>query len=413
MQTSTRSTANLEVIGPQNQIKPLAAVNNAPFEQTFRITVSLPHGQLYVARIGAKTKLSELLDMISTNKLLDPNKFEFRHPSKCILTDSSLVSVFETLYLLTADGEQVYDLSCTIGEVGLNEIKLVPKHLRSSIKEKTTIKYRSHNELRLAVRPHTMSSVSPYSSTNSLNSSDSSGFVSHPRSGIPAAPNRKKRAAPRPPSQNSIPENDEKSVPAKTQNGVANNDDNVFKKPLLRQDFHVSSPNLTSNNVSLQSSTSNGSNKDTSISSSFNQKYDETNYKKSLLNRPLSMQCNGSNSVDDQQSLSTSTNSNSSRNHSRTSSETSDITNNNGPEPAQRKKIPTRKFAEIAILRKFRFEQCTFLFDSQKEGANAAAKNHISHYNRPTKHFFTKFERRTNGIRSNEWRVWRVINRFV
>lgn len=75
-------TSNLEVIGPQNQIKPLAAVNNAPFEQTFRITVSLPHGQLYVARIGAKTKLSDLLDMISTNKLLDPNKFEFRHPSK-------------------------------------------------------------------------------------------------------------------------------------------------------------------------------------------------------------------------------------------------------------------------------------------------------------------------------------------
>lgn len=82
VQTLTRSTTNLDVIGPQNQIKPLPTVHNAPFEQTFRITVSLPHGQLYVARIGAKTKLSELLDMISTNKLLDPNKFEFRHPSK-------------------------------------------------------------------------------------------------------------------------------------------------------------------------------------------------------------------------------------------------------------------------------------------------------------------------------------------
>lgn len=82
VQTLTRSTTNLEVIGPQNQIKPLTAVHNAPFEQTFRITVSLPHGQLYVARIGAKTKLSELLDMIATNKLLDPNKFDFQHPSK-------------------------------------------------------------------------------------------------------------------------------------------------------------------------------------------------------------------------------------------------------------------------------------------------------------------------------------------
>lgn len=252
------------------------------------------------------------------------------------------------------DEEQVYDLSCTIGEVGLNEIKLVPKYLSSSIKEKTTIKYRSHNELRLAVRPHTMSSVSPYSSTNSLNSSDSSGFVSHSRSGIPAAPNRKKRAAPRPPSQNSIPEKDEKIVP-KTQNSGANNDDNVFKKPLLRQDFHVSSPNLTSNNVlTLQSSTSsNGSSINTSISNSFNRKYDETNYKKSLLNRPLSMQCNESNPVDDQhQSLSISTNSNSSRNHSRTSSETSDITNNNAPEPAQRKKVPTRKSIKKVLLQK-------------------------------------------------------------
>lgn len=256
----------------------------------------------------------------------------------------------EIWFILTADGEQVYELSCTIGEVGLNEIKLVPKYLSSSIKERTTVKYRSHNELRPAVRPHTMSSVSPYSSTNSLNSSDSSGFVSHSRSGIPAAPNRKKRAAPRPPSQNSIPEKDERIVP-KTQNGgAANNDDNVFKKPLLRQDFHVSSPNLTSNIVSLQTSTtSNGASTNTSISSSFNQKYDETNYKKSLLNRPLSMQCNESNSVDDQQSLSISTNSNSSRNHSRTSSETSDITNNNGPEPAQRKKVPTRKSIEIAL----------------------------------------------------------------
>lgn len=259
----------------------------------------------------------------------------------------------------------MYDLSCTIGEVGLNEIKLVPKHLSSSIKENTTVKYRSHNELRPAVRPHTMSSVSPYSSTNSLNSSDSSGFVSHSRSGIPAAPNRKKRAAPRPPSQNSIPEKDEKAVP-KIQNVGANNDDNVFKKPLLRQDFHVSSPNLTSNNVSLQlSSAGNGSNTNTSTRNSFNRKYDETNYKKSLLNRPLSMQCNGSNSVDDHQSLSVSTNSNSSRNHSRTSSETSDITNNNGPEPAQRKKIPTRKSIEIA-------------FPPQKK--NYSAVDYVNHF---------------------------------
>lgn len=332
-------------------------------------------------------------------------------------------SLCEFWYHLTADGEQVYNLSCTIGEVGLNEIKLEPKHLSSSNKETTTVKYRSHNEVRPAVRPHTMSSVSPYSSTNSLNSSDSCGFVSHSRSGIPAAPNRKKRAAPRPPSQNSIPEKDEKTV-SKTQNdGAPNNGDNVFKKPLLRQDFHVSSPNLTSNSVLLQSSTTSNdtSTKTSIISNSFNQKYDETNYKKSLLNRPLSMQCNESNSVDDQQSLPTSTNSNSSRNHSRTSSETSDITNNNGPEPAQRKKVPTRKSIKIApppptkktIPLMYQNYICISFFISQKEGANTATKNHISHYHRPVQNIFTELKRRTNGIRSNERRVRQIIHRFI
>lgn len=74
----------MEELSPQNKITPLAAVHNAPFEQTFRVTVYLPLGQLYVARIGAKTKLSELLDTICLNKLLDPSKFEFRHPSKSI-----------------------------------------------------------------------------------------------------------------------------------------------------------------------------------------------------------------------------------------------------------------------------------------------------------------------------------------
>lgn len=82
IQTLTRSTTNLEEISPQNKITPLAVIPNAPFEQSFRITVYLPFGQLYVARIGAKTKLSELLKTICMNKSLEPNKFEFQHPGK-------------------------------------------------------------------------------------------------------------------------------------------------------------------------------------------------------------------------------------------------------------------------------------------------------------------------------------------
>lgn len=59
---------------------------------------------------------------------------------------------------------------------------------------------------------------------------------------VPIAPQRKKRTAPRPPSQNSIPENHENSTV----------DSDGFKKPsapmaLPRRQFHMSFPNLSSN----------------------------------------------------------------------------------------------------------------------------------------------------------------------
>lgn len=79
---SVNPLANPDEITPQNKIVPLTTIPNAPFEQTFRITIYLPHGQLYVARIGAKTKLCELLNTICANKSLDSNKFEFKHPSE-------------------------------------------------------------------------------------------------------------------------------------------------------------------------------------------------------------------------------------------------------------------------------------------------------------------------------------------
>lgn len=81
-QTLSRSNTNPDEVSPQNKITPLTTIPNAPFEQTFRITVYLPLGQLYVARIGAKTKLSELLNTICTNKSLDSTKYYFKHPSR-------------------------------------------------------------------------------------------------------------------------------------------------------------------------------------------------------------------------------------------------------------------------------------------------------------------------------------------
>lgn len=55
-------------------------MSNAPFEQTYRITVALPRDQLYVVRVGAKTKLDQILDMTCAAKQLDRDKFHFRHP---------------------------------------------------------------------------------------------------------------------------------------------------------------------------------------------------------------------------------------------------------------------------------------------------------------------------------------------
>lgn len=72
--------SNLDTSSQYNKIVPLAAMNNAPFEQTFRITVALPRDQLYVVRVGAKMKLQQILEMTCTAKQLDPDKYEFRHP---------------------------------------------------------------------------------------------------------------------------------------------------------------------------------------------------------------------------------------------------------------------------------------------------------------------------------------------
>lgn len=220
-------------------------MTNAPFEQTFRITVLLPRDQLYVARIGAKTRLAALMDMICIDKQLDAQKYLFRHPS---------------------DFHQGFELDLTIGEVGLNEIRLVSKKELENLQNNeyrlsTSDIFRLHQK---NIRESSVSSsdlsrtsrvalktTSPYSSTNSLNSMDSSGLSSSSRGGVngnqhhpPVAPMRKKRVAPRPPSQNSIPEKGPLETPKA---------DPIFKEPQLppysKKNFHVSSPNLFSRDL--------------------------------------------------------------------------------------------------------------------------------------------------------------------
>lgn len=135
--------------------------------------------------------------------------------------------------------------------------------MHKNSKADDSVKYRSHfssQESRSMGRPHTMSSMSPYSSTNSLNSSDSLGIVINHRV---TAPGRKKRIAPRPPSQNSIPEDPEKnSTRIDTKNEMqkqvnAIHETGLKRSNLLRQNFYVSSPNLSSNGNIVQKSSSN------------------------------------------------------------------------------------------------------------------------------------------------------------
>ncbi|XP_030566714.1 flocculation protein FLO11 [Drosophila novamexicana] len=193
-----------------NRITPLpAATSNAPFEQTFRITVLLPKDQLYVTRLGARVPLSKLLSLVCDNKQLDADKYEFRNP---------------------VDASQVYSCESTIGAVGLSEIRLCHKsesydsfNADSMLKFQRTAAARdslsSSSEFSSSRHSHTHSThsklpaktPSPYSSSNSLNSMDSTGMnytrtpvVVPPKALAP--PPRKKRVAPRPPSQLVIPE---------------------------------------------------------------------------------------------------------------------------------------------------------------------------------------------------------------
>lgn len=253
----SKSHGNLDSSSQHKKINPIS--NNNAFEQTFRVTVYLPKNQLYVERIGAKTKLEKLMNDVCDSKNLTFDKYEFRHP---------------------ADMSQAFENDKTIGEIGLNELRLVLKtesRFNSDFHRFHTddnmMKYRSSNvpdsvSSSEISRSHlkNVSKTSPYSSTNSLNSLDSTGMNStgKQQQQAPVAPIRKKkRMAPRPPSENSIPE----------QEIFSSTTLNVFKEPhsiLPRKNFHVSSPQLYSNNISGKSDSNNNHTELRSVSSRLN-----------------------------------------------------------------------------------------------------------------------------------------------
>lgn len=199
---------------------------------------------IQVERIGAKTKLKRLMIDVCDSKNLNVEKFEFRHP---------------------ADMSQVFDNEQTIGEVGFNELRLVLKneprfssdfhrfHADDMMKYKSNARDHSVSSSdEISRNLKNISKTSPYSSTNSLNSLDSTGMNSNKNTQQPVAPMRKKkRPAPRPPSQSSISEQQEIFTTSTL---------NVFKEPhsiLPRKNFHVSSPQLFNNGVNTKMSDSN------------------------------------------------------------------------------------------------------------------------------------------------------------
>lgn len=176
-------------------------------------------------------------------------------------------------------------------------------------------------------------------------------------SGVPVAPNRKKRIAPRPPSQNSIPENPEnncsKDEPNSRNSHIgADSKDDAEHSNLMRQNFHMSSPNLAMNNSIMFKSYEVDIN--TSVTNSFDRRQSENclnNDKKISLNRPLSIQLNKTASDDHshkfRSQISENINLRKSQYHSRTPSDTSAVNETILPEPQPRTRPP---ISELMLL---------------------------------------------------------------
>lgn len=226
------------------------------------------------------------MDRICENKHLSPDKYEFRHPG---------------------DMSQAFDIDKTIGEVGLNELQLVLKtesrytndfrrfHADDIVKYKSSVPDSvSSSETSRNYSKNVLQKASPYSSTTSLNSLDSTGMNLTAKTQTPVVPARKKRAAPRPPSQNSIPEQE-----------IFGTTLNVFKEPhsiLPRKNFHVSSPQLFQNNVANSKTTITTINNN-NISSQQDVKSDknnniETGNRLNAITRPTSLYVTNTTEID-------------------------------------------------------------------------------------------------------------------
>ncbi|XP_008194098.1 cordon-bleu protein-like 1 isoform X2 [Tribolium castaneum] len=77
-----------------------------PFESTFRLKVHLPRNQLFVTRVGQSVHLGDIMKKVCEEKILDPLKYEFRHPGNL---------------------DEILDPKLTLSDYAITEIYLVQK----------------------------------------------------------------------------------------------------------------------------------------------------------------------------------------------------------------------------------------------------------------------------------------------
>ncbi|CAH1714044.1 cordon-bleu protein-like 1 isoform X3 [Aphis gossypii] len=153
-----------------------------PFEQTFRLQVHLPRNQLYVSRISPKTQLNNILKQVCFEKNLDPTKYTLRKPDKL---------------------NEPLDLSKTLVEYKLQQLSLVLNTNRTLIGGLSSDDIMSRASKKFSCDDSLSSgslggrSLSPTRSDESSDTPRRSLMVKV----LPSRPVRKRRLAPKPPSQ--------------------------------------------------------------------------------------------------------------------------------------------------------------------------------------------------------------------
>ncbi|XP_025154009.1 protein cordon-bleu isoform X8 [Harpegnathos saltator] len=167
---------------------------NQPFETTFRLQVHLPRNQLYVSRVSPKMNLGEILDEVCREKNLDRNKYELRHPANLEETLDLALSLQDYhLQEVTLYAKQARTLGPTLSTQDIMALQRQEERRRQQTKQSVFgFMFKKSKESSLSTDSLGGRSVSPARS-------DETGRSASPLQ-PPARPQRKRRPAPKPPT---------------------------------------------------------------------------------------------------------------------------------------------------------------------------------------------------------------------